>query len=240
MTGLRGAALTAALSERLQTSDGLILIDPFLASAGAPGWVRQTPPVIAQLPPARLVLLTHEHDDHADPVALRQIAEQPGCMVAGSMVCVEIAQASGVPADQTKTLQPGDQFSIGDVKIHALEVQDDSSVAPLAYLINVDDKAVYHGGDAQFSALFAKTGAAYQVDYCCLATAGVVDGEQHYLSPAQAVQAANLLGATTLIPTHWELWTLNSLPQSVWETYLHEAGLCVRVLEPGQYSDISS
>lgn len=219
----------------IRTPAMLIYIDPFLALGGGDGWVRQQPSVINRLPSADLILATHEHDDHADPVALTPQAETGEGLFAGSAPCIEIAQKAGFPAERTCTVSAGDSFKHGTFTITALEARDDDAVAPLAFVIHDAESGItlYHGGDSMPSDLFAAAGAAHHIDVCCLSVGGVSEGVQFYLSPEVAVDAAAMLGARTLIPTHWDLWTKNGIPASAWEPLLQTESPQIALLPPG-------
>ena len=222
----------------LQAAGSLCYIDPFLADEGAPGWVRSQPRIIDLLPPPSLVLLTHEHDDHADPVALRQLS-RTSCLLAGPAPAVEVARGAGFLNRQTIVLTAGMSFQLGVASVTAVRVKDDDSIGPLGYLVQMGGFSLYHGGDAQMSSAFDETGAAYSTTVACLSAAGKVDNRQFYLTPEQALAAARALRAQTLIPIHWDLWTINGLPRSAWDPVVRMAEQDatapeVAMLAPGQ------
>ncbi|MDX2160262.1 MAG: MBL fold metallo-hydrolase [bacterium] len=220
----------------LQTDGHLLLIDPFIAPAGGIGWVRREPSPLDRLPPADGVLLTHEHDDHADPLALSQIAAIGSCRVFGPAPAAAIAEQAGVPPSRVIRLAAGDQVQVNAFTITALPVVDADSQSPLAYVVEVRALGwcLYHGGDAQPATAFRQTGMQHRIDCACLSAAGVHDGIQYYLTPPQAVEAAGALGARTLIPMHWDLWTINGLPVHAWEDVIIPAGLCLNLVQPGE------
>ena len=79
-----------------------LLIDPFTGEGTSPDWVRAVP---APFPPEALgeianlagMLMTHEHDDHADPVTLRALGERTQALAVGPSSCIEVARQAGVP-----------------------------------------------------------------------------------------------------------------------------------------------
>lgn len=219
----------------IQTPGILIYVDPFIAPQGGPGWVRRQPPILNRLPPAQLVLVTHEHDDHADPVALAQLAANHNCLFIGTAPCAAIAQKAGFPQTRTRSLRIGDHLYDDEVKIIAVEVRDDTAEAPLGYIIQVGGYRIYHGGDAQMSEHFTRTGERYAVDCCCLSVGGKVEDEQYYLAPQEAITAAKTLKSPVLIPTHWDLWMINGFDEEVWAAH-HEMpeGLELHLLKPGE------
>lgn len=227
----------------VQTEGSLLYIDPFLAKAGGPGWVRNAPPPLERLPPPTAILLTHEHDDHADPVALAMLAKDGQCMVVAPAPAAGIARQSGFSDDHIHIVRAGDVAQADPFTVSAWAVDDPDAQEPLAYtveiVLNGSRWRFFHGGDAVWSARFVEIGTHTPVDCCALSIAGMYQGKNWYLSPNGGVQAAAALGATTLIPVHWDLWTTNSLPASTWDAPdLREtaarAGITVRVLASGE------
>jgi L-ascorbate metabolism protein UlaG (beta-lactamase superfamily) len=253
MTQLQGDALFDALSRApqcpvqvwrlggagiaLHTEVGLLYIDPFLAEGGGPGWVRQSPPIIDRLPEPALVVATHEHGDHADAVALSALSQFPSVVFVGNTPSVAVAQQAGFAPDQTRTIGVGDKVQHGAFTITALPSADPELPVSMAILVEVQlaDRVwrLYHGGDTQMTDAFTEAGRTYQIDLCCLSVGKVANDMQYYLTPAQAVEAAKLLGAPTLIPVHWDLWKVNGLPASVWSTLSVPAEVNLRLLPPG-------
>jgi L-ascorbate 6-phosphate lactonase len=179
--------------------------------------------VLQTLPPAALVATTHEHDDHTDPFALRPLSQNLDCLFLGASPSAAIAKAAGFTEGQIRILDAGDSVQHHGFTIHALPALDPDAQKPLAYVVEVvidDDGGVwrmYHGGDTQMSEYFAQASERYAIDCCCLSAGGVHNGVQYYLTPAQTLEAARLLKAKTLIPVHWDLWTINRLEKTVWD-----------------------
>ncbi len=232
-TPLKGDALYAALAASapfsvwrlggaglaVRTPETLLYVDPFLAPQGSEGWVRQQPRIVDSLPPADLILATHEHGDHTDPVALTPQAREGSGLFASLEACVRIARDAGFPAERTRILQPDDSFQQDDLTITALKAIDAEIEDELAYLIHdrSSGTTVYHGGDSSMSSQFDLVGRQHRIDVCCLSVGLESDGFQYYLSPEDSIRAARMLGARVLIPLHWDLWTKNGFPASRWE-----------------------
>src|SRR5262245_14238924 len=83
----------------LKTATTTLLIDPFIGPGHPPAWTRNTPPAFSagQVRGVDGVFLTHEHDDHADPMALTDIALRTEAHVVGPKSCIPIIKAAGVP-----------------------------------------------------------------------------------------------------------------------------------------------
>lgn len=207
----------------LRTQRSLLYIDPFLAPDGGPGWVRQQPQVIDRLPPADLIFATHEHGDHTDSTALKPQLDQSSSLFASAEPSIEIARKVGFPENRLRILKVGDTFQHKNLTVTALDMRDDDPGSPpkrpLAYVIRDEDSGIsfYHGGDAMMSPFFTQAGEAHRIDVACLSVGTTVDGAQYYLAPEEAISAAKMLRARVLIPLHWDLWTKNGVPASVWQ-----------------------
>jgi L-ascorbate metabolism protein UlaG (beta-lactamase superfamily) len=191
---------------------------------------------LTRLPPAQFVLSTHEHDDHADPIALTQLSMHSACVFVGPAQSVNIARESGFRADRVRQIGVGDRLYDDECKITVAPTRDDTAQSPVGYIVQINDVQIYHGGDAQPSEFFAETGQRARITCCCLSVGGVAGGEQYYLSPEGAIEAANALGAGTLIPLHWDLWTINSVDEAVWTPLkARTEPPAIRLLLPGQH-----
>ncbi len=221
----------------LHTEVGLLYIDPFLDDGGGPGWVRQFPRIIDRLPEAALVVATHEHADHADPLALAAFSNFPACVFVGNAPSVGVAQEAGVAPAQTRTIAVGDTVREGVFTIRALPSVDPEIPAPMAILVEVQLAGriwrLYHGGDTQWSDAFAQAGAAYDIDCCCLSVGAFAHEMQYYLTPAEALEAARMLKARALIPLHWDLWQVNGVPASAFQSLPPQRDVELVVLPPG-------
>jgi L-ascorbate metabolism protein UlaG (beta-lactamase superfamily) len=116
-------------------SDGetTLLHDPYLSRPGLWetlfSWYRPDAEVLAPLlepgSPApelgrgTLILVGHSHFDHLGDVPW--IAARTGAVVAGSRTTVAIAQGYGLPAEQTRQIDPGDALSEGPFTIRTVE-----------------------------------------------------------------------------------------------------------------------
>jgi L-ascorbate metabolism protein UlaG (beta-lactamase superfamily) len=221
----------------LHTQVGLLYIDPFLAEGGGPGWVRQSPPIIDRLPEPALIVATHEHEDHTDPMTLAAQSQFPACAFVGNAPSVAIAHKAGFALSQTRTIAVGERVQHGAFTITALPSVDPEIPAPMAILVEIQlpDRVwrLYHGGDTQMSDAFAEAGRVYDIDCCCLSVGAYVHEMQYYLTPQQSLEAAQMLGARTLIPVHWDLWVVNGVEASVWNTLTPLLGVNLVVLPPG-------
>ena len=171
-----------------------IYIDPFFgANAEAKPW--------RALPPADIVLVTHDHGDHvgsALDICLEHKAKL-GCIV------------DAVAAITQKRLPPelilnGIGFNLGGSVAHkgaeALMIpafHSGQSAPAVGYIITLPDgTTIYHAGDTCLFGDMALWGELCPLDLALLPIGGVFT-----MGPAQAAMACKILGATQVIPMHW-------------------------------------
>lgn len=97
-----------------------LLIDPFLGPSNPPDWVRAVaaPFSAPALRGVDAMLMTHEHDDHADPVVLAALAARSGSALAiGPDRCTDIARRAGMPAARCLTLSHDAAIDVGEIKV---------------------------------------------------------------------------------------------------------------------------
>jgi L-ascorbate 6-phosphate lactonase len=172
-------------------------------------------------------------------VALTQLSVHRGCVFVGPADSVSIARESGFAADRVRQIAVGDRLYDDECKITVVPTRDETARGPVGYIVQINDVQIYHGGDAQPSDYFAETGGRARITCCCLSVGGVAGGEQYYLSPEGAIEAATALAARMLVPLHWDLWTINSVDEAVWAPLVARAqSPAIWLLHPGQYLSI--
>jgi L-ascorbate metabolism protein UlaG (beta-lactamase superfamily) len=172
-----------------------ILVDPFLT--GNPK-AAATPDELG----ADCILLTHGHADHlGDTVA---IAERTGASV---VAIVELARELAADLGDGQVFDPNlggtVTFDWGWVKLvpawHTSTTPNGTVSTPTGLLINVGGKTVYHLGDtALFGDLRLVAERADGIDVALMCIGGHYTMDRH-----DAVVAAEWLGATTVIPCHY-------------------------------------
>lgn len=149
---------------------------------------------------ARVVVISHAHDDHLSPATLRRFPKD--IMVLCPAPAAEILRKSGIPAH---VMKPGDERTVGDVRIIAVAAMHPGSrrgvhaVADgraLGWVIVGPTATVYYSGDTNYCSTFAEVGNTYRPDVVLLNVNG-------HLKPPDAARAALALGAPVVIPTHW-------------------------------------
>jgi L-ascorbate 6-phosphate lactonase len=195
----------------VRTSQATLLIDPFLGPSNPPDWVRAIPPAFAperigELGPIGAVLLTHEHGDHADPVALRAIATETSVPVYGPASCAAKAEQAGVPTDRFHAIGHDESFIVDGLRITTVPMVDPMAAGCNGYVLESGGVVLLHCGDSLYHDGFVALGERWPLDAICISVGHNPPGQTYYMDEADAARAARAAKSRTLIPQHYDLW----------------------------------
>ena len=203
-----------------------VLIDPFLtdnpsAAVGAD-----------EVDPTH-IFLTHGHGDHfgdVEAIARRTNAQ----VVAITEVADELTEA-GVENVADPNLGGTVTFDWGWVKLtpawHTSTTPKGQVNVPAGLLINIGGKTIYHLGDtALFSDLRLVAGRGDPIDVALMPIGG------HYtMDRIDAVHAAELIEAATIIPCHYDTFPLIETDAEAFKVDVEAlTSSRVEILEPGE------
>jgi L-ascorbate metabolism protein UlaG (beta-lactamase superfamily) len=97
------------------------------------------------------ILLTHEHPDHCEPAALRDLAGRTKCGIWGPAGVYRNAVEAGVDTNLVTKLEPFQKFTLGDIEVLALPNRGSEDAKPcmrMSYLLRSGGESVFHGGDS--------------------------------------------------------------------------------------------
>jgi L-ascorbate metabolism protein UlaG (beta-lactamase superfamily) len=208
----------------LADGDTNVLIDPFLT--GNPKAA-----IGADDAAATAILLTHGHGDHiGDTVS---IAKRTGAPV---VAIVELANEIG--GDGLDVFDPNlggtVKFDWGWVKLvpawHTSTTPKGTVNTPAGLLVNFQDTIVYHLGDTCLFSDLQLVGKRSPIDVALMCIGG------HYtMDRTDAVDAAQLVGAKTVIPCHYDTFPPIETDAQAFKSDVESATRSnVVVLEPGQ------
>jgi L-ascorbate metabolism protein UlaG (beta-lactamase superfamily) len=208
----------------LSDGDTTVLIDPFLS--GNP-----TAAVSADEVEATTLLLTHGHADHVgDTVA---IAKRTGAPV---VAITELAGELGEEGLKVNDCNLGGTatFDWGWAKLvpawHTSTTPKGTVNTPAGLLINFKDTIVYHLGDTALFSDLQLVGKRHPVDIALMCIGGHYTMDRH-----DAVDAADFVGAKTIIPCHYNTFPPIETDAAAFQTDVEKAlDATVVVLEPGQ------
>ena len=208
----------------LSDGDSTVLIDPFLT--GNPKAA-----ISAQDVSATTILLTHGHGDHVGDTV--DIAKRTG---APTVAMVEIANELGEEGLDVRDPNLGGtvKFDWGWVKLvpawHTSTTPKGTVNTPAGLLINFKDTIVYHLGDTSLFSDLQLVGKRHPIDAALMCIGG------HYtMDRTDAVDAAQLVGAKTVIPCHYNTFPPIETDAQAFKSDVESAtGSNVVVLEPGE------
>jgi L-ascorbate metabolism protein UlaG (beta-lactamase superfamily) len=208
----------------LADGDATVLIDPFLT--GNPKAA-----IGAEDVAATTILLTHGHADHFGDVV--PIAKRTGAPV---VAITELAGELGEEGLDVRDPNMGGtvKFDWGSVKIvpawHTSTTPKGTYNTPAGLLINFQDTIIYHLGDTCVFSDLQLVGKRAPIDVALMCIGG------HYtMDRVDAVDAAELVGAKTVIPCHYNTFPPIETDAQAFKSDVESATQSnVVVLDPGQ------
>ncbi len=207
----------------LLTGTKKVLIDPFIEG----GSVTATNPDI--------VAITHGHEDHMGEVvtlnkktvAINEIAKYlkskglavEGMNIGGTIIVDGVSFTMTPALHSTFIEEAGPGFSGG---------------AAAGFVIGMDGVKVYHAGDTGLFSDMKLIGELYHPDVALLPIGG-----RFTMGTAEAMMAANFIGARTVIPVHYNTWEKITADPLVLKRALERTtDIRVSILQPGESMDI--
>ena len=208
----------------LSDGDTTVLIDPFLT--GNPKAA-----VSADEVAATTILLTHGHQDHiGDTVA---IAKRTGAPV---LAITEVAGELEEEGLEVRNCNLGGTaaFDWGWAKLvpawHTSTTPKGTVSTPAGLLISFGDKVVYHLGDTCLFSDLQLVGKRHPIDVALMCIGGHFTMDRH-----DAVDAAELVGAKTVTPCHYDTFPpIETDAQAFKSDVESSTGSSVVVLAPGE------
>ena len=161
--------------------------------------------------PERHALVTHYHGDHCQPEALRPVFNARSRLVCDRDTALRVGDREvpllPVPLYQPEFLSP----RTGDFAVFAVPASDGLGSPQVSWVIDGGGRRVFHAGDTQVHGQFWNIGRAYgPFDVVFLPINGFRQTMGRTtrvpaamsLTPEQAVEVAQVLGARRVVPIH--------------------------------------
>ncbi len=222
----------------------LVAIDPYLSDSCTEGsraigvdHSRSYPPPMSpgELVGIDMYVLTHSHQDHLDPVTLRDYRNAGGTgPYLAPVETVEKMGALGVSLSDISTTWPNKTHSVGDISLRATFAipYSGDDLNHVGYLIATDDGPTFYlTGDTSFHEVIGISVAEHKPDVMLT----VINGMWRNLSPSEAAALARIIQPRVVIPYHNDLFPDGKMsPHTLrLNLMLHQMGDRYMALQPG-------
>ena len=211
--------LVGHASVMLTTHRARLLIDPFLGEFLL-GVRRREAACLAKTDAAdaSMVLISHAHRDRLHLPTLRKLS--PRTVIVVPPRCVSLVRGLGLGPEVE--LAPGQSIEHEDLEITAVAARHDGRRGPIdrtwrsavGYIVKCAGASVYYAGDTAYFSGFEEIGRRLHPDVALLPIAGYEPPSQRadHMSPLDAVQAFQDLGAKLLVPVGYGSFPLGYEP----------------------------
>jgi N-acyl-phosphatidylethanolamine-hydrolysing phospholipase D len=161
----------------------------------------------------KIVAISHDHLDHLNFRTLKQLPLDTLYYVPRGLEKKFSSRYQHVTAMDWYT-----QDTLGELTIHFLPANHRSGRAQTrkgaqslwgGWLFEWKNHSVFFAGDSGYSDVFKDMGKRYGNFDTCLMPIGAYFQRQWHFTPEDALQAAEDLGCSTIIPMHWGTWVMS-------------------------------
>ena len=207
----------------IKIGDKKILIDPFLVKVPNYDYSDVTD-----------IFVTHGHGDHLGSAI--EISKQTGATITAIF---ELANYCATKGAQVNGINLGAWLDFDWGKVIAVPAFHSSSTpegiyagCPCGYVFDINGKVIYHAGDTCLNSEMKVIGEVYQPDVAMLPIGG-----QYTMDIESSVIASEWLGASAIIPMHYNTFDAINVEISDFERQIRERGKMPIILQIGQTLD---
>ena len=243
----------------LEVDGTRVLIDPVWSDRASPFTIlgpkrsHPMPIALADLPTVDVVLISHDHYDHLDPGAVRELAPQ-GVRFAVPLGVGAHLEAWGVAAEQIIELDWWEGSTVGSLALVATparhfsgwQVTDRDRTLWASWTLVGPRSRVFYSGDTGWLEEFERIGDEYgPFDLAIIKCGAYGEGwPDLHIDGTQAVEANVLLKGRRMLPVHWLTFDLALHPwdEPVRQVVEKADELGVEVITPqvGELVDLQS
>lgn len=229
---------------RLSLPESTIFIDPLRNEKVWGGALADPLVPVNDAKGARFVLVTHRHSDHTDPVAIQEALGTDGTLVYAG------AGVPNVPGVRMRACALYEPQILGDFTATAVPASDGYGDQQVSWIVSAAGRRIIHCGDTLWHGSWWQIGRQYgPFDAAFLPVNGArfrwrqpASEVPAVLTPEQAVAAAVILGARTLVPIHFgiegaEGYLEVERPLEALRAAAARRDMSVSVLNPGEWLD---
>jgi L-ascorbate metabolism protein UlaG (beta-lactamase superfamily) len=233
-----------------------MLTDPIWSKRASPfSWIgprrrRDAGVRFEDLPPIHVVLLSHNHYDHLDLIALRRLSGRGECQFVVPARVGALLRAHGI--GPLHELDWGDSVQLA-VSIHCVPALHFSArwlfdryrTLWCGYVIEAADRMIYFAGDTAFGDHFACIRERFGSPHLALLPIGAYEPRWFmspvHMGPDEAVRAHQVLGARTSIAIHHGTFQLGdeAIDTPKRRLIACDPGDSFLILNNGQYTTLS-
>jgi len=203
----------------LKIANKTLLIDPYLADVKK----RNVPPLFhsTDATSVDLVLCTHDHSDHIDPVAVSGLAKDTNAQFIAPKAHEERMLSLGVPANRLTLINANEQTNFKDLTITAIKAAHEffdetpeGHFPYLGYVIESPNKTIYHAGDTVWWEGLQALLKNWNHDLALVPINGR-DAQRYktgIIGNMTYQEAADLIGGLNVklaVPTHYDMFDAN-------------------------------
>ncbi len=178
----------------------------------------------SSMPKAGYILVTHEHGDHFDPAAIRQLASD-GTQLITNQRCADLLAAQEAPAGKVSVMANGDKVQLApDITLQAVPAYNTTEGRQKfhprgrdnGYILSLDGLRIYIAGDTED---IPEMQQIRDIDIAFLPC-----NQPYTMTPDQLLRAARTIHPRVLFPYHYGQTDVGGIPAQ-----LREDGIDVRI-----------
>jgi L-ascorbate 6-phosphate lactonase len=242
----------------LRTAETTVYLDPYFGDGEPPRTIRMIPVPMdpADATACDAVFVTHQHIDHMHPPSHAPLVDDLGADLYAPEASHGAPKYDGdVEVDDesaTVTVEPGDEYAVGDLTVHVRGANDPDAEEPVTYVVEHDAGTFFAGGDTRPWDGFEDVADEFDLDLGVLpygTTGKLLHTEddppetrvtEWYNDGDQLSEAVGQLELDRFAPVHWDMWRgVSADPKSLHEDLAsYEYPRSLEVIEIGDRLEV--